>query len=184
MVDADALKNLEKLNQLKNDGIISDVEFERSKERLLFGGGTRASTVSSPTGNPAANDYIGWMLLPLKRYAQFEGRASRKEFWMFQLVPLVLFLVTGIMVGAAGQDEYGDMTGFGSFTVGLFMLALIGLFVPQLAVQVRRFHDQDRSGWFALLNLIPYIGMVIVLVMMLLQGTDGDNRFGENPAQA
>ena len=53
--------------------------------------------------------------------------------------------------------------------------------MPLIAVEVRRFHDQDRSGWFALLNLIPYIGPLIVLGMMCIDGTPGENRFGPNP---
>jgi uncharacterized membrane protein YhaH (DUF805 family) len=60
----------------------------------------------------------------------------------------------------------------------LFMLAS---FVTCLMVQIRRFHDQDRSGWFALFNLIPYIGWLIVLAFMVLPGTKGDNYYGPDP---
>lgn len=177
MVDTEALQNLEKLNQLMKDGVISEAEFERSKERLLFGGAVAAK---ASEGDPAADDHIGWMLLPLKRYAQFTGRASRREFWMFQLVPLGAIVGSAVVVAAAGEDEYGDLNGFGSMMLALLVLALVGLVVPQLAVQVRRFHDQNRSGWFAALNLVPYVGPFIVFVMMLLEGTSGDNRFGSD----
>ena len=54
--------------------------------------------------------------------------------------------------------------------------------MPAIAVQVRRFHDQDKSGWFVLLGLIPYVGGLIVLVFMCLPGTPGPNRFGPRPA--
>jgi len=60
-------------------------------------------------------------------------------------------------------------------------LALIGLAVPHVAVQVRRFHDQDKSGWFALLNLVPYPGPFIVAGFMLIEGTQGDNQYGPDP---
>jgi len=58
---------------------------------------------------------------------------------------------------------------------------MLGVLIPNLAVQVRRFHDQDKSGWFVLLGLIPYIGGLILLVFMLFEGTRGSNRFGEDP---
>jgi uncharacterized membrane protein YhaH (DUF805 family) len=53
--------------------------------------------------------------------------------------------------------------------------------IPSIAVQVRRFHDQDKSGWFVLLSLIPFLGAIIVLVFMFIEGTKGPNRFGADP---
>jgi uncharacterized membrane protein YhaH (DUF805 family) len=116
------------------------------------------------------------MLMPLKRYAEFSGRSRRKEYWMFILgvfiVAVVLSIIEGIL-GLSGMvgGAYGPLT-------TLFMLAII---VPGIAVQVRRFHDQDKSGWFVLLGLIPFLGGLIVLVFMCLEGTKGDNRFGPDP---
>ena len=182
MVDTEALQNLEKLNQLMKDGVISEVEFERSKERLLFGTGRKLATpIAAPDGNPAQDDYFGWMLLPLKRYAQFTGRASRREFWMFQLLPIALFAVT-LVLTMVDRNDYDEMGAVGNLAIGLFVLGILGLIIPALAVQVRRFHDQDKSGWFVLLNLIPYVGALVIFIFMLLQGTSGDNRFGPNPS--
>jgi uncharacterized membrane protein YhaH (DUF805 family) len=65
--------------------------------------------------------------------------------------------------------------------IGLFLIYAVGVIVPSLAVQVRRFHDQDKSGWFLLLNFIPYVGGLIVLVFMCIEGTKGENRFGPDP---
>lgn len=62
--------------------------------------------------------------------------------------------------------------------VGVFLLVT---FIPSIAVQIRRFHDQDRSGFFVLLNFIPFIEGILVLVFMCLQGTKGENRFGPDP---
>jgi uncharacterized membrane protein YhaH (DUF805 family) len=59
--------------------------------------------------------------------------------------------------------------------------SIVGLIVSGLAVEVRRFHDQDRSGWLMLLGLIPYVGFLVVLVFMCLPGTRGPNRFGADP---
>jgi uncharacterized membrane protein YhaH (DUF805 family) len=71
---------------------------------------------------------------------------------------------------------------FGS-TAMLIVLGVYFLvfFIPGLAVQVRRFHDQDKSGWFILLGFIPYVGSLILLVFMCLEGTRGPNRFGPDP---
>ena len=81
------------------------------------------------------------------------------------------------------------LTGFGSSGSGMlsttflviFGLAYLAILVPSIAVQVRRFHDRDMSGWFVLLNFIPYVGGLIVFVFMLLEGTRGPNRFGPDP---
>ncbi len=63
----------------------------------------------------------------------------------------------------------------------LTALFFLGILVPSIAVQVRRFHDQDKSGWFVLIGLIPILGGLVVLVFMFLEGTRGPNRFGPDP---
>ena len=117
-----------------------------------------------------------WMLLPLKRYADFSGRSRRKEYWMFLLGVFIAAILLSIVEGIVGL---GGMVGgvYGPLTVLFFL----GVFVPSLAVQVRRFHDQDKSGWFVLLGLIPILGGLAVLIFMCLEGTRGSNRFGEDP---
>jgi len=120
-----------------------------------------------------------WMLMPLKRYAEFSGRSRRKEYWMFALGVLLVTLVL-IFVGGANPMTMDMSGGFGPafMAFGVFWLAII---IPSIAVQVRRFHDQEKSGWFVLLNFIPYIGSLIVLVFMCLEGTRGPNRYGPDP---
>jgi len=125
-----------------------------------------------------------WMLMPLRRYADFSGRSRRKEYWMFALgvfIVYVALMILGFMV-LGGLDSAADGGGMlassAIIPLALFALAII---VPSIAVQVRRFHDQDKSGWFVALNLIPYIGGLIVLVFMFLEGTRGPNRFGPDP---
>ena len=117
-----------------------------------------------------------WMLLPLKRYADFSGRSRRKEYWMFLLGVFIAVIVLSIIEGIVGLSGmvggvYGPLT----------TLFLLGILVPSIAVQVRRFHDQDKSGWFVLLGLIPFLGGLAVLVFMCLEGTRGPNRFGPDP---
>lgn len=119
---------------------------------------------------------IEWMILPLKRYADFKGRSRRKEYWFFVLGMFIAAVVLGFIEGILGVS--GTV---GNFYGPLTIILLLALIIPSIAVQVRRFHDQDKSGWFVLLGLIPLVGGLIVLVFMLLEGTKGPNRFGPDP---
>lgn len=119
---------------------------------------------------------LDWMTMPLKRYTDFSGRSRRKEYWMFVLGVFIVAVVLGIIEGILGLS--GMVAGaYGPLTA----IFLLGIIVPSIAVQVRRFHDQDKSGWFVLLALIPFLGGLIVLVFMCLEGTKGANRFGPDP---
>jgi len=128
-----------------------------------------------------------WMLMPLRRYADFSGRSRRKEYWMFALgifliavIPVTLLYIVALAAafGSAGGAGGGILVTLLSLVILLLSLALI---VPAIAVQVRRFHDQDKSGWFVLINFMPYVGGLVVLVFMCLEGTRGPNRFGPDP---
>ncbi|SFS02799.1 DUF805 domain-containing protein [Sphingomonas jatrophae] len=124
-----------------------------------------------------------WALLPLKRYADFNGRSRRKEYWFFALMILAIYLVITVIGMVLGSLTPSD-TANGILAAPAFLLLLLfglAVIVPGIAVQVRRFHDQDKSGWFVLLNLIPYVGGLVVLVFMCLEGTRGPNRFGPDP---
>jgi len=123
-----------------------------------------------------------WMLLPLKRYADFTGRSRRMEYWMFSLgltvaVALFVFAMFAFMDFTEAMDFPAAILLF--FGVGI--IAWLAIIVPSLAVSVRRFHDQDLSGWFVLLGFIPYIGGLVMIVFMCLPGTKGDNRYGRDP---
>ena len=125
-----------------------------------------------------------WMLMPLKRYADFSGRSRRKEYWMFVLFNILVMFgisIIGAVLGGFAPEESGEMSLGGSLMFGLIGIYALAIFIPALAVQVRRFHDQDKSGWFVLLGFIPYIGGLIVLVFMCLDGNKGENRFGPDP---
>ena len=129
---------------------------------------------------------LDWMLMPYRRYADFSGRSQRMEYWMFTLFAVLVTLVVLALMfsGMPATDEYGNPGDPGTmFYVGIGLLVLFGLgsIVPSIAVQVRRFHDQDKSGWFVLLGLIPYVGGIVVFVFMCLDGTRGPNRFGNDP---
>ena len=125
-----------------------------------------------------------WILLPLKRYADFRGRSGRKEYWLFSLATLLVYALLGGLLAYAGAfvPKYGEDPSILTMLVfSLVFLSVVALIVPGIAVEVRRFHDQDRSGWLVLLGLIPYVGFLIVLIFMCLPGTKGPNRFGADP---
>jgi uncharacterized membrane protein YhaH (DUF805 family) len=128
-----------------------------------------------------------WMLLPLKRYADFSGRSRRKEYWMFALLMMIVNVVSMVVLSAAGLGADGDSGGFMALVGGslIFLLIFAVVFlIPSIAVGVRRLHDQDKSGWFILLGFIPYVGAIILLVLFCLEGTVGDNRYGPDPKAA
>jgi uncharacterized membrane protein YhaH (DUF805 family) len=115
---------------------------------------------------------MDWYLAVLKKYADFSGRARRKEYWMFALVNLVIAVVLG-GVGMAAKP----------FT-WLYILYVVGTFIPSLAVGVRRLHDTGRSGWNWLLLLIPLVGAIILIVFLCQDSAPGDNKYGPNPKMA
>ncbi|UKE49818.1 DUF805 domain-containing protein [Xanthomonas translucens] len=122
-----------------------------------------------------------WMLMPLKGYADFSGRSRRKEYWMFTLLNIVVITVLMVLMGVGGQNGTGALS---MVAVSLLVLYSLAVLVPSIAVQVRRFHDQGKSGWYVLLGLIPWLGGVVVLVFMLMEGTRDANAYGPDPKQA
>jgi len=107
------------------------------------------------------------MFRPYQRYADFEGRSTRSEYWLFCLFVLIAEVVLLLLSAAAP-----------SLGMLLLLIFVLGSFIPSLAVSVRRMHDTDRSGWNLLLSLIPFIGGIIVIVFCCLPSTPGDNNYG------
>jgi len=117
-----------------------------------------------------------WFLEVLtKKYATFEGRARRKEYWYYVLFYFLAIVALAIVDGVTGTLD--EEAGIGLLS-GLFVLAT---FIPTIAVLVRRLHDTDRSGWWVLINVIPVIGSLVLLVFAVLDSQPGTNRFGPNP---
>lgn len=98
------------------------------------------------------------------KYINFSGRASRSEYWWFVLFCFVVNLLAAII------------------NENLYYITALVLFLPSLAVMVRRLHDDDMSGWWALLMLLPIVGGLVLLYFMIIEGTKGPNRFGNQPA--
>ena len=117
-----------------------------------------------------------WFLDALtKNYATFDGRARRKEYWLFVLFYCVASVALVIVDGIIGT--LNEAVGIGLFS-GLFLLATL---MPALAVTVRRLHDTNRRGWWVLINVIPIVGALVLLFFNLQDSQPGGNRFGPNP---
>ena len=110
----------------------------------------------------------------LKKYAQFHGRARRKEYWYFQMFTTGIAIILVILDVGLGTFSNDDAVGLLS---GLYSLMV---FVPGLAVSVRRLHDTDRSAWWLLIGLIPVIGVFVLVYFMAQDSTPGQNRYGTN----
>jgi len=166
---------------------------------------------------------MGWMIMPLRRYADFRGRSQRVELWMWVLFCflITIALVTlDNMLGLGGTHQIGRTAGTaaGNFSYGVYATAglLTWIFwllvlIPHLAVQVRRLHDSDRSGWWVLMPFAPFLvtllvlligaasrsitmmligglffllsfgGVIALIVLYCLEGTRGVNRYGPDP---
>jgi len=111
----------------------------------------------------------------LERYAVFSGRASRAEFWWFQLFNFLGTFATGFLDGLIAGTNGGVAV--------LSAIWALALLLPSISVLVRRLHDIDRTGWWFWIMLLPMIGMIVLLVFTLIRGTEGPNRYGPSPSR-
>jgi uncharacterized membrane protein YhaH (DUF805 family) len=108
-----------------------------------------------------------------KKSFDFQGRATRPEYWWFALFVFSILCISFFLDGMLGSEI--DSTG------PVELVVIIVVLLPNLAVTIRRLHDIDRTGWWIFLNIIPYVGFIILSIFCALRGTDGPNRFGEDP---
>ncbi len=110
-----------------------------------------------------------------KNTFSWNARARRKEYWMFYLFNFLITLSLLILERTTGLLTAGETVGPLS---GLYTLATL---VPSFTSLVRRLHDTDRSAWWFLVSFVPFVGIVVLLVLLALDGTPGENRFGADP---
>jgi len=151
-----------------------------------------------------------WMVLPFRRYFDFSGRSRRMEFWMFQLLNMIVYAVLMLIIfgglpwqqlmDGGGPDfgpnpTPGEVFGvFGPlFWLGIAVMTVwaLAIFIPSIAVTVRRLHDREMSGWWygglmiagfiPIVNIVAMIGWLVLLVILFLPGTTGPNRYGPDP---
>jgi uncharacterized membrane protein YhaH (DUF805 family) len=130
------------------------------------GGGYMAQGAPQPELNA-----IGyWKKVMLENYANFSGRARRAEYWWTALINLGIYVVLfGIF------DVIGDA---GYVLLGLFYVVIL---IPSLAVGIRRLHDTNKSGWWLLISLVPFVGSIILIVFLATDGERGPNQYGVSP---
>jgi uncharacterized membrane protein YhaH (DUF805 family) len=116
---------------------------------------------------------MNWFRAALGKYADFEGRAGRPEYWYFVLFYFLIALCLALVLRLSGAARIVQGAIFG--------LLALAFFLPQLAVSVRRLHDLNWSGWWILIALVPYLGGLVLFVAFLFPGTAGPNRFGDAP---
>lgn len=114
-----------------------------------------------------------WFLDPIKNhYFDFDGRATRQQFWMFVLIYILIAIVLAITEAMVGLEE---------ILTSIYSLALL---LPYLGLAVRRLHDVNRSGWWILIGFIPIIGFIVLLIWYVKEGDSGANQYGPNPLAA
>jgi uncharacterized membrane protein YhaH (DUF805 family) len=113
-----------------------------------------------------------WYTDVIRKYAVFNGRAARPEFWWFVLINVIIAAVINLVVSAIGGRNSGQVVS------DLYSLAV---FLPSLGVGIRRLHDTNRTGWWYLLVFIPIIGWIVLIVFLALASDPGSNNYGPNP---
>ena len=116
-----------------------------------------------------------WYLKVLEQYADFSGRARRKEFWMFVLFHMLIIVLIMIPGNVFGSSE--------SSGIILFYVYILATIIPSLAVCVRRLHDIGKSGWYYFIGLFPIIGELILLIWYCTDSKEDENKWGKNPKE-
>lgn len=105
-----------------------------------------------------------------KHYADFSGRACLSEYWMFVLINLLIGLLLAVPEFVMGREA--------SILSSIYSLIV---FIPSLAVFVRRLHDVGKSGWMFFVSFIPVVGIIWLLILLCTDSQEGSNEYGDNP---
>ncbi|WP_076260133.1 DUF805 domain-containing protein [Intrasporangium flavum] len=114
---------------------------------------------------------MDWYTKVLKNYVGFSGRARRTEYWMFTLVNVIIGGVLNVLY---------NVTHSSIFYV-LYVLYFLAVLLPSIAVGIRRLHDTNRTGWWLLIGLVPFVGAIVLIVFFATEGNRGANQYGEDP---
>lgn len=112
----------------------------------------------NPSSHNIEENYgiIDWFKKGMRNYVNFSGRARRKEYWYFLLMQIILIIIAMVLDTIIFDSE-----------IGLFYLVVaLGLFLPGVAVTIRRLHDTSHSGWWFLISLVPLIGIVLIVFLV------------------
>ncbi len=127
---------------------------------------------------------MNYYIKVLQQYADFNGRARRKEYWIYNIINSIigglLFFLDRMLGTTIDSLDLGEGNSLGI----LYLVYALLVFIPGLAVAVRRLHDVGKSGWMLLIALIPLIGPIWLLVLYLTNSNPGENKYGPNPKEA
>jgi len=117
---------------------------------------------------------MDWYIKVIKQYADFSGRARRKEYWMFLLISTIISVILTIVESVIG--------GLGASGVGILSVIYgLAVLIPSFAVSIRRLHDTSHSGWWILVLLVPLIRLIVYFYYLVKDGDPGKNEYGDNP---
>ena len=120
---------------------------------------------------------MNWVVVALKKYATFSGRAQRAEYWYFVLFYLIgYFVLVGVDHGVGTWSKEADA----GLLSSVFML---GILLPFIAVATRRLHDIGKSGWWQLIGIVPIVGAIVLIIFFAKEGDAGVNAYGSSPLQ-
>jgi uncharacterized membrane protein YhaH (DUF805 family) len=120
---------------------------------------------------------MNWYLDAWKNYFTFSGRSRRTAYWMFVLFNIIAIILANIIdnvLGLAGPGGYGPIS-------AIYGLAV---FIPGLALAIRRLHDAGRTGWWMLIGFVPVIGLIVLIIFFVTDSQPGSNQYGPNPKEA
>jgi uncharacterized membrane protein YhaH (DUF805 family) len=125
---------------------------------------------------------MSFMFQPLRKYADFKGRARRAEYWQFTLLVFGIQFVAMILVASTmGDLQNRPPNPVNLGILGIYGVIMLGLLIPGIAVSFRRLHDVNLTAWWSLIAFLPVLGGLVLLVFTLLDGTPGDNKYGPDP---
>jgi uncharacterized membrane protein YhaH (DUF805 family) len=122
---------------------------------------------------------MNYYIQAIRKYAVFSGRARRSEYWYFVLFNFI-FGIAAIVLDNVLHDTFA-LQGQPLMYGYVYLLYLLFVFLPGLAVFVRRLHDIGKSGWFMFISFIPIAGAIWLLVLLFKDSQPGENQYGPNP---
>jgi len=117
---------------------------------------------------------MNWYVNVLKNYVGFSGRARRTEYWMFVLFNAIIAFVLYLPFLFTQEIAFAS----------LYSIYALAVFLPSLAVTVRRLHDTGKSGWWYLISLVPLVGAIMLIIFTATAGAQGPNQYGADPKAA